>query len=433
MRGQRRRPGGRSRTQGYGSGNGLAPGKRTRTQRLAPPRSGRDSDANGPAVAPIEDFLRESVIPTLSMEIPELRARADEWVKRPTNWATFKNLVINSHEWDDPIRRAVFVRYFSELQRTYWSEGQAPNQADVIDDVVGVELNFWARRNDVDLSVPATDEASPDESGLGLDDLPRPQSLGSGIIMFMDSEKRLAYAKLIKQSAEKAEVLVELAEEAGDLARAESAARTAHGYRNDLRAATQEKVSPGARLMSKYLEKDRSWERMLKDKRVPNDGFATLGEVAKSSGRSNSAVLTLAKVGRVAGPFLAALTTAESINTVANAPSEDRVELTFEEVGAAAGGALGSVIGSVAMTAAAGALLGSNPVGWVVIGASIAGSALGVFGGSAAGRAAGGAAHGVLEQAVDAVDDYVREGLPKHEVESPAFWQELRSGFGIPW
>jgi hypothetical protein len=83
------------------------------------------------------------------------------------------------------------------------------------------------------------------------------------------------------------------------------AAKALSDCRNMLRAATQDKLTPVGRMLSKYLEQDRSWQQIIKDYGNPfdyscsaADRLASAEKIIEKTGSSSRRMNGLQKVGK---------------------------------------------------------------------------------------------------------------------------------------
>lgn len=302
----------------------------------------------------------------------------------------------------------MFVRYFSQAQRTYWNEGQEPSLDDVINDIVSVELEHFEKFAEVGQEAEATigdmaEDGSPFGSVLeAARSLETPQATGSGLVVFVDSMERLAYARRVRLNAQTAVIEIGEAARLEDYARVEQIARQASAYRNTERLRAQTNLSPSGRILSEAIEGPRDWDYMSRRYK------GNLERIAERSGHTRTSVLWLGRIGAVAGPAAAIYSTRESFHRIGEAAPEDRDNVALEEGGGAVGGTLGSMLGSAAGTGvgiAISTLLGSNPILWTVIGLSVIGGGFGGFAGSELGRAAG----GMVGEALDTAAEHVSE------------------------
>lgn len=176
--------------------------------------------------------------------------------------------------------------------------------------------------------------------------------------------------------------------EAEGLAKAETISRAVSERRDALRAAAQEKLAPGGKMLSEALESKLSFDARLAEK--GGASFEGYRSVAKSAGKSRALVSALAKVGRVAGPLGVAVGVGLSAKAYADAPEDQKADVAVEETvafGASAVGATGGTALGVAGAAGIATLAGlSGPPGWLLLGLGLLGGAGGAYGLSEASR-----------------------------------------------
>ncbi|MDK2127057.1 hypothetical protein, partial [Parachitinimonas caeni] len=173
----------------------------------------------------------------------------------------------------------------------------------------------------------------------------------------------------------------------------------AFGERQELRAATQSKLSPGGRIVSQAIELERTFVSQAEysaKKIVKSGGIATESgvyeRIIKSSGASNGWVSRVNTLSRILGPFAIAAEATGGAARVYNAPQGQHGLYTAQEIGSIAGGWAG---GTLATMAVGGAALGLAALGITLGGTAILAAGI-VVGGYAAvttsryGREAGG-------------------------------------------
>jgi hypothetical protein len=144
-----------------------------------------------------------------------------------------------------------------------------------------------------------------------------------------------------------------------------------HGYRNDTRTATQERLTPGGRALSEAIEQPRPWEQVYEKSRIKANGepFGTYENVAISAGKSNPQFRLLNTGGLVLGPLLLALGLMGSAARIADAAPENRARATFEESGAFIFGLAGGTFGtSGGVSLGTSLVTGLGEFGWIAVG-----------------------------------------------------------------
>ena len=229
---------------------------------------------------------------------------------------------------------------------------------------------------------------------------PWPQTAGSGGITWYDSAQRTAYLEEIHTASREAVAEIGAARTAGDLERAERAARVASAFRNTARAETQELLSPGGRVMSQALEQERSWTSMF-SKYGGTSTFETYEAIALASGRSSRWASGLAGVGKYLGPLGVVVGLGVAGYEVSHAPPGQGLQTAVREGGGMVGGAVGATGGAALGAGAAvgvAAFLGlSGPPGWLVLGLGVVGGFAGGYLLSGRGRADAGALYDAAE------------------------------------
>lgn len=224
----------------------------------------------------------------------------------------------------------------------------------------------------------------------GTDRDPLPQTMGQGLSTSYDTFRRWQYTTQIHANSTGALRLIDQAQVNGSLAAAEDAARNASQSRNVLRAATQEQLLPGGRVVSNMLEGDRSWGYITNRYNAAGEAnFDSWRRVAAASGRSSSSMVMFTRVSRVLGPVGIVFGAGVAANEVACAPPEQRARVAAQETGGVAGGLAAGSLGMAGGALVVG-LLVSNPAGWVVLGAAVIGGGILGYFGSEGGRALGG-------------------------------------------
>jgi hypothetical protein len=214
--------------------------------------------------------------------------------------------------------------------------------------------------------------------------------MGQGLATSYDTFRRWQYTSRIHANSAEALSLIDQAQLNGNLAAAEDAARNASQSRNVLRAATQEQLLPGGRVVSGMLEGDRSWGYITNRYNAAGEAdFDSWRRVASASGRSSASMVHFTRVSRVLGPVGIVFGAGVAANEVACAPPEQRARVAAEETGGVVGGLVGGSLGMAGGAVVVG-LLVSNPAGWVVLGAAVVGGAVVGYLGSEGGRALAG-------------------------------------------
>jgi RHS repeat-associated protein len=247
--------------------------------------------------------------------------------------------------------------------------------------------------HDPQLDLPVSEMPRIQEEGWEIDVDSLSRTAGQGAVTTWDARQRTHYIRNIKASSARWGEGIRAARAAGDITAAESAAREASKFRNVERAATQRRLSPGGRLMSRALEQSRPEFSQLVDRYGGPGRFETYEEIVRAAGRSRPSMTAIARIGRVAGPCGLAVGVGVSGHAIYTAPPEERTRVVYEETGSFGGGALGGSAGAgVGVLAASGiaTLLGlSGPPGWLVLGLGIVGGIGGGYLGSRGGRAVG--------------------------------------------
>jgi hypothetical protein len=213
---------------------------------------------------------------------------------------------------------------------------------------------------------------------------------GFSAVNTADSFQRGKYLSKIHQNSDEAVAAIEAARKAGNPQLAEEIARAAFDERNALRAATQQKLSPGGRMMSEAIDQKRTWESMLTKYGSEADEFATAENIARASGRSNKVMSRLSTAGRVLGPIGTALGVGQAGYQIANAEEGDRARVAGKESGSLVGGAIGGTLGTLGALGIASLCGLTGPPGWL--------AAIGILGGVGGGFLGSEAGGGIGEQ-----------------------------------
>ena len=214
-----------------------------------------------------------------------------------------------------------------------------------------------------------------------------PQNVGSAAVTGWDSAQRANYSKQIKQAAQQALQKIPYAWLANDVGRATDAAWAASETRNAVRDATRQKLSWGGLQTSKALDKTLPVAEYFDKYRSKSpDPFSLAETVATKAGSSNRVVSGMTTLGKVMGPVGVGFGAYSATTAVMNAPQDQRIYVGSKEVGGIVGGAAFGI----AATGLAVLALGSNPIGWVVMGVGLTAGVAGGFGGNWLGRQAGG-------------------------------------------
>ncbi|MDP1612768.1 MAG: hypothetical protein Q8M11_17075 [Sulfuritalea sp.] len=122
------------------------------------------------------------------------------------------------------------------------------------------------------------------------------------------------------------------------------------------------------------------------------DPFAVAQKVAEGAARSNKTVDNLGKFNKVIGPLGVWYGAYSTTTNIMNAAPSEKDYVIAQEAGTWIGGWQGASWGMAGGVAAAVAL-GSNPVGWGILAAGLAGGAIGGIAGSNIGAWGAGAAY----------------------------------------
>ncbi|WP_426317949.1 hypothetical protein [Pseudoduganella sp. R-43] len=210
-----------------------------------------------------------------------------------------------------------------------------------------------------------------------------PQNMFSGAMQSWDSFQRARYTSAIKQASQQAIQSINNAWIFNDVRHATDAAWTASETRNAVRQATQQRLTWSGYQISKALDKTKEVAEYFANYRKKEaDPIELARLVATKAGSSNAWATGFAWAGRVVGPAGMVIGGLKGYNAVQNAPEGQKGYVAAQEVsGQVLGAALGMAGAGLAVMA-----LGSNPLGWAVIGASIVGGVAGGLAGDYAGR-----------------------------------------------
>jgi hypothetical protein len=210
-----------------------------------------------------------------------------------------------------------------------------------------------------------------------------PQNMFSGAMQSWDSLQRARYTSAIKQASQQAVQAIDNAWVFNDVRRATDSAWQASETRNAVRKATQQRLTWSGYQISKALDKTKDVaEYFANYRRKEADPVELARLVATKAGSSNAWATGFAWAGRIVGPAGIVIGGVKGYNAVQNAPEGEKGYVAAQEVsGQVLGAALGMAGAALAVMA-----LGSNPLGWAVIGASIAGGVAGGLAGDYAGR-----------------------------------------------
>ena len=228
-----------------------------------------------------------------------------------------------------------------------------------------------------------------------------PQPAGSAALTVYETQQRVQYSAQTGRASNEAVARIRVAQQANDINQAREVARIASQYRNDIRTATQNRLGPGGRLMSRRIELPRPFGELV-DRYGGPGRFETYEQVAFKAGVSRPAFRGLVIFGRVAGPAFTIFGVGAAVYNVSRAPLRQRPRVMVQQAGSIAGGAVGATVGTGVGALGAGGIatilgLGSGPAGWLALGLGIVGGLGGGYAGSRGGDPAGGAAYGVLE------------------------------------
>lgn len=164
--------------------------------------------------------------------------------------------------------------------------------------------------------------------------------------------------------------------EVRDLAEESSAwaARASNKTRNLLRAATQEKLTPVGRVLSRWLEKDRSWQAIIERygdpfdyTKSPADRMATADRIIRASGRSSRAMNGLQAFGKALLVLNVVLSAKQIIDGV---EKQGTSEAALGKVDIAEG-TTNAILGVGSYTATKMGWLKAAGGGWASVGASV--------------------------------------------------------------
>ncbi|MES2347232.1 MAG: DUF4214 domain-containing protein [Pseudomonadota bacterium] len=227
-----------------------------------------------------------------------------------------------------------------------------------------------------------TESDSPTSTSAGIP-VWLPQNVGTGVVQTWDALQRYNYTSTIKQASQQAIQKIDGAWIFNDVSRATDAAWAASETRNAVRNLTQQRVSWSGYQVSKALDRTKDVADYFANYRSKvSDPIDLAKLVATKAGSSNPWATGLAWGGRILGPAGIILGGYKGYNAIQSAPEGQKGYAATQEIaGQVAGAALGVAGAGLAVLA-----LGSNPVGWAVIAASIAGGVAGGLGGDYAAR-----------------------------------------------
>lgn len=219
------------------------------------------------------------------------------------------------------------------------------------------------------------------------------------VTAFRDANERIKYENRNEANAAEAIEKIDYAEQEGNLAAAEKAARSASEKRNISRIYTQNRLSPGSKLYSQKIDPPGSYpfeEVYTKYSGKGNNEFATYRGIANASGKSSGMSGThyydpkpLKNLARFSRGLAAVGIIATLIDvgiTYNNAPEGRKGLAVFKKVYSLVVGALISTIATL-LTAIALTFTGGISVFWAFVIQAIVGTMAGYYGSMAGDKA----------------------------------------------
>lgn len=214
---------------------------------------------------------------------------------------------------------------------------------------------------------------------------------GQAALGLWDTQQRLTYHGANVVASTTALKNIELARASNNPTAATEAARQASQQRIDNREIARQSLSRGGLKLSLAVDQTRPPEFYFNKYGTPGaDPFEVAKKVAGGAGRTNPRVDNLGKLTMALSPLSFGYGVYSSTTRIINAEPINRNYVIAQEAGSWIGGWQGASWGMAGGVAAAIAL-GSNPIGWSVLGAGLVGGAVGGIAGTNIGSWSAGA------------------------------------------